>query len=48
MEKYLKESDEFNKRVDLYVSQKQWLNERYENKIESVEDLITEKTYDII
>lgn len=45
IEQYLKESDAFNKRVDAYVSEKQWLNSRYEYAIETVDELITEKTY---
>jgi hypothetical protein len=45
MENYLKESDRFNKRVNHYVAQKQWLNERYEGAIEDVDDLVTEHYY---
>lgn len=46
MEKYLKESEDFNKRVNVYVTEKQWLNRRYEDTIENIEDLITEQFYE--
>lgn len=46
MEQYHKESEEFNRRLYHYISQKEWLKRRYEDAIENVEDKVTEKIYE--